>query len=176
MTIRSFEGKTPNIHPTAYVDETALVIGDVTIGAHTSIWPMCVLRGDVHSISIGERSNIQDGTIVHVTHDGEYSPGGSPTYIGNDVTVGHAAIIHACTLEDECLIGMNTTVLDRAVVKKHVMVGAGSVVGPGKELESGFLYVGSPTKQVRPLTEKQVSYFIYSAKNYVDLAARHAQS
>lgn len=173
MTIRTFEGKAPTIHTDAFVDETALVIGDVTIGAGSSIWPMCVVRGDIHTITIGARSNIQDGSILHVTHDSEYSPGGSRLTIGDDVTVGHAAVIHACTLEDECLVGMNATVLDGALVKKHAMVAAGSVVGPGKVLEGGFLYVGSPAKQIRPLSEREIAYFRYSAQNYVGLAQRH---
>ena len=176
MTIRSFEGKTPAIHPDAYVDDTAVVIGDVSIGEGSSVWPLCVVRGDIHTITIGARTNIQDGSILHVTHDSDYSPGGSPLSIGDDVTIGHAAIIHACTLEDECLIGMNATVLDGAVVEKHAMVAAGSVVGPGKVLAGGFLYMGSPARQVRALSDKQIAFFSYSAQNYVGLASRHKLS
>ena len=173
MTIRSFNGITPTIHPSAYIDESAVIIGDVTIGPDSSVWPLCVIRGDVQPITIGERTNVQDGAILHVTHDGEYSPGGSPLIIGDDVTIGHAAVIHACTLEDACLIGINATVLDRAIVRKNSMVAAGSVVGPGKDLEGGYLYVGSPARQSRPLSEKQIAYFCYSAKNYVELAQQH---
>ena len=110
---------------------------------------------------------------MHVTHDGPYNPGGYPLSIGNAVTVGHAAVLHACTLEDECLIGMNTTVLDGAVVKKHALVAAGSVISPGKVLEGGFLYVGSPAKPVKALSQQQIAYFRYSAQQYVNLAKRY---
>ena len=106
MTIRKFEEFTPKLDGTVFVDDSAVVIGNVEIGSDSSIWPMCSVRGDIHSIRIGERTNIQDGSILHVTHDGEFSPGGNKLTIGSDVTVGHNAIVHACTVEDSCLIGM----------------------------------------------------------------------
>jgi len=173
MSIRSFEHFKPQIASTAWVDETALVVGDVTIGADSSIWPMSVVRGDIHSIRIGERSNIQDGSVLHVTHDSEYSEGGNPLVIGSDVTVGHKVILHACTVEDGCLIGMGAVVLDGALVRAGAMVGAGSLVTPGKVLEGGYLYLGSPARRVRELTEKEKRYFEYSAAHYVRLKNRH---
>lgn len=174
MTIRRFESHNPKSHPSTFIDDTALVIGDVVIGENTSVWPMVVIRGDIHSIRIGARSNIQDGSVLHVTHQGEYSSGYGVT-IGEGVTVGHNATLHACTIEDYCLIGMGAIVLDGAVVRKHAMVGAGSLVPPGKELEGGFLYVGSPVKKARALTEKELAFFEYSANYYVELKNRHMQ-
>ena len=148
MPIRSFEQHTPLIHPTAYLDDTAVVIGDVEIGQDSSVWPLCVIRGDIQSIRIGARTSIQDGSIIHVTHDSRFCPGGQATVIGNDVTVGHKVILHACTIEDYCLIGMGAIVMDKAVVQTRVTIGAGSVAPPGKVLESGYLYVGSPVRQI----------------------------
>lgn len=169
MNIRHYKNRLPNIGPSAYIDESACVIGNVTVGEDTSIWPMTVVRGDVNTITIGARTNIQDGAVLHVTCDSEFIPGGRPLIIGNDVTVGHGAILHACTIEDLCLIGMNSTVLDGAIVKSKTMVAAGSVVAPGKVLEGGYLYVGSPAKQARPLTEKEFAYLEFSARHYVKL-------
>lgn len=174
MTIRGFEQIDPFIDETAYIDPAATVIGDVAIGAQSSVWPCSVLRGDVHSIRIGERSNIQDGTIVHVTHDGEFSPGGFATTVGDDVTVGHRAIIHACTIEDRVLVGMGAIVMDGAVVRSDVMIGAGTLVPGGAELESGRLYVGSPAKEKRELTDEELRFLRYSAEHYAKLAQRHA--
>ncbi len=176
MAIRSFEGVTPRIAASAYIDAAAVVIGDVEIGADSSVWPLCVVRGDVQRIRIGARTSIQDGTVIHVTHDSRFCPGGMATHIGNDVTVGHKAILHACTVEDACLIGMNAVIMDGAVVRSQVMIGAGSVAPPGKVLESGFLYVGTPVKQVRPLTERELEFLTYSAQNYVRLKERHRRS
>ena len=173
MPIRSFEQSTPLIHSTAYVDETAVIIGDVEIGQDSSVWPLCVIRGDIQRIRIGARTSIQDGTIIHVTHDSRFCPGGQPTLIGNDVTVGHKAILHACTIEDYCLIGMGAIVMDQAVVQSRVMIGAGSVAPPGKVLDSGFLYVGSPVRAVRPLNERELEFLEYSAQNYQRLKDRH---
>ena len=173
MSVRSFKGITPVIHATAYVDETALVIGDVTIGADSSIWPMTVIRGDVHSIKIGARTNIQDACVCHVTHDGEFSPGGYPLTVGNDVTVGHRVTLHACTVGNLCLIGMSATIMDGAVLEDKVIVGAGSLVPTGKKLESGYLYVGSPVKRVRALNEKEQAFLEYSAKHYARLKDQH---
>lgn len=154
------------------VDATALVIGDVEIGEDASVWPMAVIRGDIHAIRIGARSNIQDGSVLHVTHPSEYSPGHG-VHIGEGVTVGHNATLHACTIEDHCLIGMAATVLDGAVVRQNAMVGAGGLVPPGKELEGGYLYVGSPVKKARPLTETELAFLAYSADYYVELKNRH---
>lgn len=176
MPIRPFEQHAPRIHPTAFVDDTAVVIGDVEIGEDSSIWPLCVVRGDIQSIRIGARTSIQDGTIVHVTHDSRFCPGGQPTLIGNDVTVGHKVILHACTIGDFCLIGMGAIVMDKAVVQTRVTIGAGSVVPSGKVLESGYLYVGSPVKQVRPLNPRELEFLEYSAQNYRRLKDRHRET
>ena len=173
MTIRKFEEFMPEVAETAFVDEAAMVIGNVKLGADSSVWPMCSVRGDINSISIGERTNIQDGSILHVTHDSKYAPGGAKLSVGDDVTVGHNVVLHACTIENECLIGMGAVVLDKAVVQCGVMVGAGSLVPPGKILESGYLWLGSPVKRVRELSEKEKSFFKYSAQHYVKLKNRH---
>ncbi len=158
MTIRTFLEHSPNIHSSAYVDPTALVIGQVTIGEQSSIWPMTVVRGDINTVVIGDRSNIQDGSILHVSHDGKYSPGGAKLTIGNDVTVGHSVVLHACTLMDCCLVGIGSVILDNAVVHKHAMVGAGSLVTNGKELEGGYLWMGRPAKKIRELSDEEIEY------------------
>jgi len=171
--IRTFDGINPQVDPSAWIDDTALVIGDVRIGARSSLWPLAVVRGDIHAIRIGARSNIQDGCVLHVSHDSEFLPGGAALEIGDGVTVGHKVILHGCTLEDDCLIGMGAIVMDRAVVQSHVVVGAGSVVPGGKVLESGYLYLGSPARRVRALSEQELAFFGYSADHYIELAARH---
>ena len=172
MTIREFDGITPQIADDVFIDDAALVAGDVNIGQQSSVWPMTVIRGDVNNIRIGERTNIQDGCVLHVTHEGPYGPGRS-LQIGDDVTVGHGAILHACTIEDRCLIGMSTTVLDGAIIHSEVMIGAGSLVPPNKELESGYLYLGNPVRRSRPLNDKEKNYLQYSAEHYVRLSQRH---
>lgn len=169
MHLRSYKGISPLLGVRVWVDPAATVIGDVEIGDDSSVWPGTVIRGDVHRIRIGARSNIQDGTIVHVTHDGVHTPGGFPTLIGNDVTIGHAAVIHACTIEDACLIGMHATVLDGAVVKKHALVGAGAVVAPGKIVGEAELWLGNPARLTRRLSESEIERLYYSAQQYVKL-------
>jgi carbonic anhydrase/acetyltransferase-like protein (isoleucine patch superfamily) len=173
MSIRQFENIRPDIAASAWVDDTALVIGDVSLAEDVSLWPMVVARGDVNSIAIGARTNIQDGTILHVSHDSEFAPGGFPLSIGADVTVGHQAILHGCTVEDGCLIGMAATVMDGAIVRAGCIVGAGSLVPPGQELEGGYLWVGTPARRVRPLREQEQGFLEYSAKHYVELKNRH---
>ncbi len=176
MAIRKYLDITPVIAASAFIDETALVIGDVTVGEEASLWPMVVARGDVHSITIGARTNIQDGSILHVTADNEYNPGGSALVVGDDVTVGHGAILHACTIGDFSLVGMGATLLDGAIIEDHVMVGAGALVAPGKRLESGYLYLGSPARKARSLTEKELAWLAYSSAHYVALKNNHMQS
>ncbi|MEM6998217.1 MAG: gamma carbonic anhydrase family protein [Pseudomonadota bacterium] len=173
MTIRNFKDKSPDIHHTAYIDDSAVIIGDVTIGEDSSIWPMTVIRGDIEKIRIGKMTNIQDGSILHVTHDSEYSPGGFACTVGDYVTVGHRVTVHACTVGNYCLLGMSATIMDGAVIEDKVIVGAGSLVPTGKTLESGYLYVGSPVKRVRELNEKELEFLEYSAKNYSKLKDEH---
>lgn len=168
MSIRKYLGIAPQIATSAWVDESAVVIGKCQLAADVSIWPNATLRGDVNDIIVGARSNIQDGAVVHTTHVSDLSKG-SKCIIGQDVTVGHNVVLHGCILEDECLIGMGAVVLDNAVVQKHVLVGANSLVPAGKVLESGYLYLGSPVKQARPLTDAEKAFFKYSAAHYVKL-------
>jgi carbonic anhydrase/acetyltransferase-like protein (isoleucine patch superfamily) len=167
--IRSYKNIEPRIAGSAYIDDAAVVIGDVEIGEDSSIWPMVTVRGDVNSIRIGARTNVQDGCVLHVTHDGPLSPGGFALTVGDDVTVGHNAVLHACTIENQCLIGMGSVILDGAVIQAGAIVGAGSVVSPGKILEGGCLYLGAPAKKVRELTEKEKDFLVYSSKHYVRL-------
>jgi carbonic anhydrase/acetyltransferase-like protein (isoleucine patch superfamily) len=167
--IRSFNNTNPIIDKTAYIDEQSTVIGNVKIGKDSAIWPQVVVRGDINSIIIGDRTNIQDGSILHVTHASDFCPSGYSLSIGNDVTVGHSAVIHACTIKDTVLIGMGSIILDGAIINSNCMLAAGALVGPGKELESGFLYVGSPAKKLRELSEREMDFLLYSSKGYVDL-------
>jgi carbonic anhydrase/acetyltransferase-like protein (isoleucine patch superfamily) len=176
MSVRGFESHFPAIHPSAYVDDLALVAGQVEIGENSSIWPMSVVRGDVNSIRIGARTNIQDGSVLHVTHDSEFAKGGNPLVIGNDVTVGHRVILHACTVEERCLIGMGAIVLDGAVIGAGALIGAGTLVPPNVVLEGGYLYLGSPARQQRKLSANEMQYLDYSAAHYVRLKNRHLES
>ncbi len=169
MNIRAFNGIVPRLGANAYVDADALVIGDVELGEDASIWPGAVVRGDVQRIRVGARSSIQDGAVLHVTHDGPYTPGGSPLLIGADVTVGHAAVLHACTVEDACLIGIHATLLDGAVVRRHSMIGAGAMLSPGKVVGEGELWLGNPARFTRKLSDEEIEKLYYSAQNYVRL-------
>lgn len=167
--IRRFKGLAPSLGQDVFVDESAVVIGDVTLGDDVSVWPNTVIRGDMHSIKIGQRCSIQDGSILHITHASDYNPGGYPLTLGDDVTVGHMAMLHGCSIGNEVLIGMQAMVMDGAVIEDQVVLGAGSLVPPGKVLKSGSLYVGRPAKAIRELNEKELSYFKYTASNYVKL-------
>lgn len=169
MSIRSFQLSNPVLGRDVYVDSTALVIGQVDLGNDVSLWPGVVVRGDVNHIRIGARSNIQDLSVLHVTHDGPYSPGSFTLRIGEEVTVGHRCILHACTIGDRCLIGMGSIVMDGAVIEDQVLLAAGSLVSPGKHLESGYLYRGSPVQKLRTLTHQELEMLSYSAAHYVRL-------
>ena len=170
MSVRPFLDKQPQLGARVYVDPQGCVIGEVTLGDDVSIWPMAVVRGDVNHIVIGARTNVQDAAVVHVTHEGPFTrPGGWPTVIGADVTIGHGAIIHACTVEDLCLIGMGATVLDGAVVKRYGFVGAGAVVSPGKTVGEAELWLGNPARLVRRLSDREIEQLHYSAQQYVRL-------
>ncbi len=173
MPIRNYKGTSPRIGKNVFIDPMAVVIGDVSIGDDSSLWPFVVARGDVHNITIGQRTNIQDGSVLHVTQDNQFNPGGHALTIGNHITIGHKAVLHACTIEDYALVGMGAIILDGAVIQERTMVAAGSVVSPGKILEGGYLWLGAPAKKIRPLTEKELAYLDYSAGHYVHLKNAH---
>lgn len=166
-SIRSYKGIAPKIGQDVYIDETAVLVGDIKIGDDSSVWPLVAARGDVNHIHIGQRTNIQDGSVLHVTHKNKENPDGYPLIIGNDVTIGHKVMLHGCTIQDRVLVGMGAIILDNVVVEQEIMIGAGSLVPPNKVLESGYLYVGSPVKQARPLTDKERAFLQKSADNYV---------
>ena len=169
MNLRPFLDKFPVLGQRVFIDPAATVIGAVELADDVSIWPGTVLRGDVNYIRVGARTNIQDGTIVHVSHHSPYNKAGYPTLIGADVTIGHGAILHACTIEDACLIGMGATVLDGATVKRHGFIGAGAVVSPGKTVGEAELWLGNPARLARSLTDKEIESLLYSAQHYVRL-------
>jgi len=173
VTIRTYQGKTPSLGERVFVDASAVVIGDVEIGADSSVWPLVTIRGDMHRIRIGARTSVQDGSVLHITHAGPFNPDGFPLTLGDDVTVGHKVLLHGCTVGSRILVGMGSIVMDGAVIEDEVILGAGSLVPPGKVLESGYLYVGSPVKKARPLTDKERAFFTYSAGNYVKLKDQH---
>lgn len=172
-SIRSFQNTKPVLGERVYIDPKSVVIGDVELGDDVSVWPMAVIRGDVHCIKIGKACSIQDGAILHVTHDGPYSPGGKPLILGQGITIGHQAVLHGCTIEDYCLIGMGSRILDGVHVERHVMIAAGSIVSPGKRLESGYLYLGNPARAVRKLTTEEIEQLEYSAAHYVRLKNKY---
>ncbi len=174
--IRSYQDKSPSIGCDSYIDESAVVIGDVEIGSHSSVWPLCVIRGDVNIIRIGDHSNIQDASVLHVSHQGQFNPEGAELHIGNHVTVGHKALLHGCRIGNQCLIGMGTIVMDNAVIEDRVMVGSGSLVPPGKQLQSGYLYLGNPVQQKRKLSESEIEYLTYVADHYVSLKQQYRES
>lgn len=164
-----YKTKSPKISATAFIAPTAAVIGDVIVGEDSSIWYGAVVRGDVNDIRIGARTNIQDGTVIHVaTH-------GQGTYIGNDITVGHMAVLHACTIEDWAFVGMKACIMDGAVVESWGMVAAGALLTPGKKVPSGQLWAGSPAKFLRNVTDAEKDMFRWSAEHYVELAHAHKQ-
>lgn len=176
MAVRTFNGKQPSIGNQVYIDPTAVVIGDVTLGDDVSIWPTCVVRGDVESISIGAGSNVQDGSVLHVSHAGDYSPTGHKLSIGLGVTIGHRAVVHGCSIGNYCLIGIGAIVMDGAVLEDYVMLGAGALVPPGKKLESGYLYVGTPAKPVRALNDSEKGFLEYSYQHYIRLKNQYLSS
>lgn len=167
--IRSFENHHPKIDPSCYVDPMSTIIGQVEIGKDSSVWPNVSIRGDMHWIKIGDGTSIQDGTVIHVTHAGDYNEAGHPTAIGNFVTVGHKVTLHGCTVEDFCIIGMDSTVLDGAIIESNVLLAAGSLVLPNKVLTSGYLWAGRPAIQKRALTDEEMAFLEYSAQNYIKL-------
>lgn len=167
MPLRPYLDHYPQIADNTFVDETAVIIGDVQIGEQSSVWVYTVLRGDVNRIQIGKRTSIQDMTMIHVTHKSVKNPEGSPTIVGDDVTIGHHVMLHGCTIGNRVLVGMGATLLDDVVVEDDVIIGAGSLVPPRKRLASGYLYMGSPVQKVRPLTDAEREHLLYSSANYV---------
>lgn len=176
LSVRSYFEHTPKLGRLVLVDPSAVVIGDVTMGDDSSVWPLTVIRGDMHRIRIGSRTSVQDGSVLHITHAGPFNPDGYPLTIGDDCTIAHSVTLHGCTIGDRVLIGMGSIVMDGAIIESEVVVGANTLVPPGKTLQSGFLYTGSPAKAVRELTTKEREYFNYSAANYVKLKNKHIES
>lgn len=169
MSLRPYKGITPTIGEACYVDDTSVIVGDVIIGDSSSIWPLVAARGDVNVIRIGSRTNVQDGTVLHVTRKSQANPLGFPLVIGDDVTIGHKCMLHGCSLGNRILVGMGAIIMDGAVVQDDVFIGAGTLVPPNKVLESGYLYVGNPMQKKRPLKESEMAFLKISADNYVKL-------
>ena len=168
-SIRAYKGIVPVIAKSAYVDPAAVIIGAVALGEDSSIWPLVVIRADVNTVRVGNRSNVQDGSVIHESRKRSNNPEGYPVIIGDDVTIGHKVMLHGCTIGNRVLVGMGTIILDGAIVEDDVIIGAGSLVTSGKTLLSGYLYMGSPAQQVRALRDDEMSYFITSANNYIRL-------
>jgi carbonic anhydrase/acetyltransferase-like protein (isoleucine patch superfamily) len=166
--VRGFAGHRPSVDPSAFVSDTATVIGQVTVGARSSIWFGAVLRGDVYHIRIGEETSIQDNTVIHVTHDRH------ATQVGSRVTVGHNVTLHGCTVGDLCIIGMGAVILDNATIGERCIVGAGALVTPGTKIPAGHLAVGSPARPKRALTDEEQAWLADSAQHYVELGQRYA--
>ncbi|MFT2092839.1 gamma carbonic anhydrase family protein [Paraglaciecola sp. 2405UD69-4] len=169
MPLRTYKDKAPLVGENSYIDESSILVGDVELGKDVSIWPLVAARGDVNYIKIGARTNIQDGTVLHVSRISNANPLGFPLVIGADVTVGHKCMLHGCTLGDRILVGMGTVIMDGVIIEDDVFIGAGTLVPPNKTLKSGFLYKGNPMKQARPLKESEILFLKQSAINYVEL-------
>jgi len=167
--ISAFKNIQPQLAEGVFIHESAVVIGDVAIGKDSSVWPLTVIRGDVNRCRIGERCNIQDGTVIHLSRPRPGNPGGYPTTLGNSVSIGHKVMLHGCTIGNNVLIGMGAIILDGAVIEDEVLVAAGSIVPQGKRLQSGFLYMGTPAKQVRALKDSERELFVRTAGDYVVL-------
>ena len=171
--LRQWGTSTPKLGARVMIDPSAAVLGDIEIGDDVSIWANCSVRADVHSIRIGNRTNVQDNSVLHVTHASRFNPDGWPLIIGDDVTVGHRAVLHGCSLGDRVLVGMGAIVMDGVIVEDDVMIAGGALVTPGKRLESGTLYAGSPARPVRPLSEQERTFLGYSAQNYAKLKQQY---
>lgn len=167
--IRTYHEYAPVIGERVYLDPSSVIVGQITIGDDSSIWPIVSARGDVNHMTIGKRTNIQDGTILHVTRQSHANPDGYPLVIGDEVTVGHHCMLHGCQLGNRILVGMSAVIMDNVIVEDDVIIGAGSLVPPGKRLESGYLYVGSPVEKKRPLNKSELNFLSQSADNYVAL-------
>ncbi|PKI01147.1 gamma carbonic anhydrase family protein [Glaciecola sp. 33A] len=173
MTIRSYRNITPTFDNSVYIDDSAVLVGDIVLGEQSSIWPLVAARGDVNVIRIGQRTNVQDGSVLHVTRRTKQNPTGFPLIIGDDVTVGHKCMLHGCELGNRILVGMGAIIMDGAIVQDDVFIGAGSLVAPNKILESGYLYVGNPALKKRPLKDSEMAFLKQSAVNYVELSREY---
>ena len=169
MALRPFRGKTPQVHPSCFVEDSAQVVGDVELGEDSSVWFNTVIRADVNSVRIGQRTNIQDLTMIHVTSQ-------TPTVVGDDVTVGHHVVLHGCTIGNRVLVGMGSVVMDGVEVGDDCIIGAGALVTPGTKIPPGSMALGSPARVKRPLTEEERAFLRQSAKHYVHTAAEHRAS
>ena len=167
--LRPYKGVSPHFSDSVYIDSSAVLVGDIRLDDDASIWPLVAARGDVNHIRIGKRSNVQDGSVLHVTRKSEHNPDGFPLIIGDDVTIGHKAMLHGCTLGNRILVGMGAIILDGVIIEDDVMLAAGALVPPNKTLKSGFLYVGSPAQAARPLKDSEMQFLAQSADNYVRL-------
>ncbi len=170
MGIEAFRGIMPNLGRDVFIHPMATVIGEVTLGDGVSVWPGTVIRGDVNFIRVGAGSNIQDNSVLHVSHRRPEDPDGAPLIVGERVTVGHGVILHGCTIGDECLIGMGAVVMDHALIEPQVLLAAGSLVPEGRVLTSGWLYLGRPARPVRRLAAEETAQFSYQADRYLELA------
>jgi carbonic anhydrase/acetyltransferase-like protein (isoleucine patch superfamily) len=173
LNLRSFGGHTPVVGQRVLIDPSAVVLGDVVLADDVSVWPQAAIRGDMHRIRVGARSSVQDGCVLHITHAGPYNPDGWPLDIGSDVTIGHNATLHGCRVGNRVLVGMCATVMDGAEVENDVVIAAGALVTSGKRLRRGYLYAGSPAREIRALSEREMNYFSYVANNYVKLKDQH---
>lgn len=174
--IRTFKGIAPKLGARVYVDPAATLIGDATLGDDVSVWPGAVIRGDMHWIRIGDRTNVQDNAVLHTTHaSDDFNPEGFPLSIGSDVIIGHSAVLHGCTVQDRVLIGIGAIINDGVVVESESIIGAGCVVPPGKRLEGGHVYIGNPARASRPLSEAERKFLGYSPMNYVRLKDQYLQ-
>lgn len=176
MSIRSYKTIHPSLGNHCYIDDSSVIVGDIKCADDVSIWPLVAARGDVNHIRIGARTNIQDGSVLHVTRKSHANPDGFPLIIGADVTVGHKCMLHGCTLGDRILVGMGAIIMDGAVVEDDVFIGAGTLVPPNKTLKSGFLYKGNPAQQARPLNQNEIDFIKQSAINYVQLKDEYIEA
>lgn len=174
--IRTVNGHTPMIGQSVFIDPSAVVSGLVLLEDDVSVWPCVSIRGDLEKITIGKRSNIQDNSVIHTTRRSKQYPKGFPVHIGEDVTVGHGAIIHGCTLKNRILVGMGAIILDGAVIESNIMIAAGALIPPDKQLDEGYLYVGSPAKKARPLTENELQFLKISSNNYIETKNQHLEA